>query len=163
MIVVADTSPLNYLILLGHTELLPGLFGRVLVPDAVLIEMQHPDAPPEVRTWAAAPPVWLERVQVQTLDRSLAVELGMGEREAISLALERHANVLLIDELAGRREALTRHLSVAGTLAVLLQAGLRGHLELPAELDRLRRLGFYVARSLETDLLARYAQQKRGR
>jgi predicted nucleic acid-binding protein len=163
VIVVADTSPLNYLILLGHSELLSSLFGRVLAPEAVLIEMQHPDAPPDVRIWAASPPPWLERAQVKSLDKSLAVELGMGEREAISLALERHADVLLIDELAGRREAVTRHLTVAGTLAVLLQAALLGYLDLPTELDRLRNLGFYVARSLETGLLARYAQQKRAR
>jgi predicted nucleic acid-binding protein len=48
MIVVADTSPLNYLIRLGHPEVLPEIYGRVLVPPAVLIELQHPDAPSEV-------------------------------------------------------------------------------------------------------------------
>ena len=49
MIVVADTSPLNYLIRLGHLLVLQEIYGRVLVPHAVLIEMQHPEAPPEVR------------------------------------------------------------------------------------------------------------------
>ena len=102
MIVVADTSPLNYLILLGHSDALPAIYGRVLVPDAVLIEMQHPEAPAEVRIWALAPPAWLEKRHVQQLDASLAVELGAGEREAISLALEVKADVLLIDERAGR-------------------------------------------------------------
>jgi predicted nucleic acid-binding protein len=159
VIVVADTSPLNYLILLGHSELLSSLFGRVLAPESVLIEMQHPDSPPDAKIWAASPRCGLERVQVNALDKCLAVELGMGEREAISLALERH-DVLLIDELAGRREAVTRHLTVAGTLAVLLQAALLGHLDLPTEIDLLRHLGFYAPRSLEADLLARYAQQK---
>jgi predicted nucleic acid-binding protein len=42
MIVVADTSPLNYLIRLGHPNVLHKIYGRVLVPHAVLIEMQHP-------------------------------------------------------------------------------------------------------------------------
>jgi predicted nucleic acid-binding protein len=46
MIVVADTSPLNYLIRLGRPEVLQAIFGRVLVPRAVLVEMQHPEAPP---------------------------------------------------------------------------------------------------------------------
>ena len=49
MIVVADTSPLNYLILLGCADVLPKLYGRVVVPLAVLVEMQHRDAPPVVR------------------------------------------------------------------------------------------------------------------
>ena len=87
-------------------------------------------------------------------------DLDRGEREAISLALERQADFLLIDEQAGRREAVTRHLTVAGTLAVLLQAALLGKIELSTEIGRLRRLGFYIARPLEADLLARYAQQK---
>jgi uncharacterized protein len=121
VIVVADTSPLNCLILPGHSELLPTLFGRALAPDAVPIEMQHSDAPSDVSARAVAPPAWLERAQVHALDCSLAVELGMGEREAISLALERRADVLPIDELAGRQEAITRRLTVAGTLAALLQ------------------------------------------
>jgi len=101
MIVVADTSPLNYLIRLGRPDVLRDIYGRVLVPRAVLIEMQHPEAPPEVSAWASAPPAWLEAMQVQQLDASLAAELGAGEREAISLALEVQADVLLIDERAG--------------------------------------------------------------
>jgi predicted nucleic acid-binding protein len=82
--------------------------------------MQHPEAAAEVRAWSSAPPAWLEAMQVRQLDATLAAELGTGEREAISLALEVHADVLLIDERAGRREAEARHLEVAGTLAVLL-------------------------------------------
>ena len=163
MIVVADTSPLNYLILLGRSELLPDIYGRVLVPDAVLLEMQHPDAPPVVRAWAATPPSWLEKAHVEKLDTSLTAELGAGEREAISLALALHADVLLIDERAGRREAGLRNLFVAGTLFVLLEAARLGRLELPTEIDRLRQLGFYVSRSLETDLLTRFTQQQQGR
>jgi predicted nucleic acid-binding protein len=130
MIVVADTSPLNYLIRLGRPDVLREIYGRVLVPHAVLMEMQHPEAPAEVRAWASAAPAWLEAMQVRQLDASLAAELGAGEREAISLALEVHADVLLIDERAGRREAEVRHLEVAGTLAVLLQASLRGYFDL---------------------------------
>jgi predicted nucleic acid-binding protein len=105
VIVVADTSPLNYLIRLGHVEVLYLFYGQVVVPPAVLTEMQHPDAPPEVRTWAACPPAWLRQVSVQHLDESLAIGLGAGEREAISLALELHADVLLIDEFLGRQQA----------------------------------------------------------
>ena len=163
MIVVADTSPLNYLILLGHSEFLPELFGRVLTPEAVLREMQHLDAPPEVSAWAASPPAWLERMPVKKLDPGLAAELGQGEREAISLALEQQADVLLIDELAGRREAEARHILVAGTLIILLEAGLRGHIDFPAEITRLRQLGFHVSRSLEAEMLASYAQKRHAR
>jgi predicted nucleic acid-binding protein len=161
MIVVADTSPLNYLIRLGHPDVLREIYGRVLVPRAVLVEMQHPEAPPEVRAWASAPPAWLEAMQVRQLDASLAAELGDGEREAISLALEVHADVLLIDERAGRREAEARHIEVAGTLAVLLQASLRGYFDLPEAMKQLRQYGFRASGPIEAMMLARYEQAKK--
>ncbi len=160
MIVVADTSPLNYLVRLGHPEILRVIYGHVIAPPSVLTELQHPDAPPEVRAWAVAPPSWLEQILVTHLDESLALQLGAGEREAISLAIELQAEVLLIDELAGRREAETRHIAVAGTLAVLMQASLRGHLDLPEQLDRLRQLGFRLSASVAATMLARYERAR---
>jgi predicted nucleic acid-binding protein len=161
MIVVADTSPLNYLIRLGHPNVLHKIYGRVLVPHAVLIEMKHPEAPTEVRAWASTPPSWLEERQVKQVDESLAAELGAGEREAITLALEVRADVLLIDERAGRKEAEERHIKVAGTLAVLLEASLRGYFELPEAMKQLRQYGFRASRPVEALMLARYEQSKR--
>jgi len=129
---------------------------------AVLMEMQHPEAPAEVRAWASAAPAWLEAMQVRQLDASLAAELGAGEREAISLALEVHADVLLIDERAGRREAEVRHLEVAGTLAVLLQASLRGYFDLAEAMAQLREHGFRASPSIEAVMLAKYEQARKN-
>ena len=65
MPVLADTSVLNYLILLDQLALLPTLYGRVIVPTVVLtVELPHPDAPAPVRAWVAqrtVHPPWLER------------------------------------------------------------------------------------------------------
>jgi predicted nucleic acid-binding protein len=94
------------------------------------------------------------------MDETLAAELGAGEREAITLALEVQADVLLIDERAARKEAEGRHIKVAGTLAVLLQASLRGYFELPEAMKRLRQYGFRVSRPVEALMLARYEQSK---
>lgn len=138
------------------------VYGRVLVPQAVLIEMQHAEAPPEVRAWAHTPPGWLERVEVRQLDTSLPAELGDGEREAISLALEVKADILLIDEWAGRQEATSRHLEIDGTLAVLMRASLCGYLAFPEALDRLRQCGFRMSKSVEAAMLAYYNQQSQG-
>jgi predicted nucleic acid-binding protein len=60
MIVVADTSPLNYLVLIDEIDLLPALFGQVIVPQAVFQELQHPRTSRKVREWAAHLPAWLE-------------------------------------------------------------------------------------------------------
>ncbi len=163
MIVVADTSPLNYLIRLDHPDLLHTIYGRVLVPQAVLIELKHPESPAEVRAWASAPPAWLETVQVRQVDATLAVDLGAGEREAISLAIEVQADVLLIDERLGLREAEARHIEVAGTLAVLLQASLLGYLNFPEVVKQLRRIGFRVSETMEASMLARHEQAKKAK
>ncbi len=53
-LVVADTSPVFYLLSIGHIDLLPRLFGKIFVPDAVHKELCHPAAPTLVREWVAA-------------------------------------------------------------------------------------------------------------
>jgi predicted nucleic acid-binding protein len=64
MTVVADTTPLNYLILIGEADLLPQLFGRITIPSAVFEELHRPATPWVVQAWIASPPRW---VQVQSL------------------------------------------------------------------------------------------------
>lgn len=66
MIVVADTTPLNYLILIDQIDILEALYGRILVPHAVQEEMLDPNAPPNVRAWAKDPPHWLEILSPST-------------------------------------------------------------------------------------------------
>ena len=145
MIVIADTSPVNYLILIGEIEVLPVLYGRVLVPHSVYEELKRPHAPDAVRKWIAQPPSWLES---RTPGKSAGAELAhldAGERDAILLAEELGANWINIDELRGRREARRRHLSLTGTLGVLAAAGERGLLDLRSSVDRLRQTNFYIA------------------
>lgn len=161
MIVVADTSPLNYLIRLGYPEILRLIETTIIVPPSVLAEMRHPNAPAVVRSWAAAPPPWVRRVAAESLDPSLPPELGAGEREAISLAGEINADTLLIDEMLGRREAVARQITVSGTLAVLLDASIAGHFRFPEELARLRHLGFRCSPALQVEMLARYEASRK--
>ncbi len=59
-LVIADTGPINYLILIGQANLLPRLFEHVALPRAVERELSDADAPDLVRNWIAAPPMWLE-------------------------------------------------------------------------------------------------------
>jgi len=87
MIVVADTGPLHYLILLDHVELLHRFYGHVVVPDAVAIKLSSPSAPSPVRDWMARAPPWLSVVPVES-DKVQAItdDLDLGERAAIALA-----------------------------------------------------------------------------
>ncbi len=126
MIVVADASPLNYLIQLQADELLNKIFGAVLVPPAVMRELSHPRAPEAVAAWMSRIPSWIEvRAVVSSQDESLQV-LDPGEREAILLAQEARPDLLLIDERQGRLEARRLGITTTGTLGVLLAAGARG-------------------------------------
>ena len=61
MIVVSDTSPLHYLVLIDCGEVLPALFGRVIIPEAVARELESGGAPEKIRKWLATEPKWLER------------------------------------------------------------------------------------------------------
>ena len=58
--VVSDTSPLNYLILIEQINLLPQLYRRVLIPGSVLEELNAPATPNLVRAWMSGLPAWLE-------------------------------------------------------------------------------------------------------
>jgi predicted nucleic acid-binding protein len=101
MIVVSDTTPLNYLVLIGQAHLLHDLYGVVTLPQAVHRELQREDTPEQVRTWIANRPEWLEVRQVSTPDLSL--NLGAGEREAITLAGQLKADLILMDDRKARR------------------------------------------------------------
>jgi predicted nucleic acid-binding protein len=158
LIVVADTSPINYLIRLNQADILSTLFGRVVVPSAVMTELLHVDAPDEVRDWVLHKPEWLDVVTVQYIAPRISQELGRGEVEAISLALERHASALLIDDWAGREQAQACGVRVNGTLAILLQAGLLKLLNFEVEIERLRRLGFRASPALISTMTVRYGQ-----
>ena len=87
MIVIADTSPVNYLIRSEYIWVLPELFREVLVPRAVLGELLHPRAPAEVRQFAEQLPEWIRVVDLAKPISGLDRSLGPGEREAISVAL----------------------------------------------------------------------------
>ena len=78
-LVVADTSPIYYLLSIGQIDLLPRLFGKVFVPDAVHKELCHPAAPLVVRDWVAGLPAWAEVTRVDSIDDVVLQPLGAGE------------------------------------------------------------------------------------
>ena len=102
--IVADTSPLNYLVLINLIDLLPLLYGRFLIPESVRTELSATETH-LVRNWAANLPEWIEvSTAVRHHDERLSC-LHPGERDAISLALEIRAKAVLMHERHGRQEA----------------------------------------------------------
>src|SRR5665213_2025152 len=162
MVVIADTSPINYLILIEADHVLQQLYGRVLVPLAVVRELQHNGAPGQVLRWIANPPAWLKiEDTLPTVDPALD-ELGAGERAAIILAQAQSEDILLLmDELAGRAAATSRSLLSTGTLGVLDAAAEAGLLDLPSAIARLRDTSFHVTPALLKRLLDRDSARRR--
>jgi predicted nucleic acid-binding protein len=155
VIVVADTTPLNYLVLIGEIDLLPALYRQVLIPTEVHRELQRRQTPLAVQTWAHDLPLWCQlRAVVSEPDPSLN-ELDAGERGAIQLALETGVDTLLIDDSEGRREAILRHLKVTGTVAVLEIAAQRGLVDFRAALHRLEQTNFRLSASIRSEFLRR--------
>jgi predicted nucleic acid-binding protein len=88
-LVIADTGPVNYLLLIGHIDILPALFDKVILPSVVKNELANPEAPIPVQNWIANAPAWVE-VRSSTgsfHDESLS-RLDAGEEAAIGLARE---------------------------------------------------------------------------
>ena len=122
MIVVADTSAISNLLTIGHEGILRDLFGIVIVPPAVESEL---------RAWHPLLPAFLsvKSPENPSVTPEFSQVLDLGEIEAISLALEIHANLLLIDERKGRAEAHRLGLKITGLLGVLLEAKKTGLIE----------------------------------
>jgi predicted nucleic acid-binding protein len=160
MIVISDTSPINYLILIECVNVLPDLYGRVVIPEGVFEELQRQSTPQVVREWIAAIPTWLEVRQAHVPIAAELELLGIGERQAICLAQELGAAAIIIDEEKGRKEARRRGLSVIGLLGVLRDAATRDLVQLQPALARLRETNFRVSDQLIESLLRHDAERR---
>ena len=142
MSVVSNASPLIALAQIGQLDLLHHLFGQIIVPPAVVIEVAPslPDLPRWVQQGDLSQPIGA---------RILSASLGAGESAAISMALEQSADRLLIDERAGRRLAEVLGLRVTGTLGILILSKRRGYVqEVKSLLDALLGHDFRVSEEL---------------
>ena len=155
MIVIADTSPINYLVLIDAVDILPRIFDRVLIPKAVLTELQQTQTPEKVRAWRAHLPAWMEINSIRSTATQGLMNLGMGEREAILLALETGADLVLIDELRGRKAAQSLRIQVRGTIGILEHAAHAGMIDLRVALNKLDQTNFRISQSIREDLLRR--------
>ena len=157
-LVIADTSPVNYLLLIGHIDLLHDLFDRVILPAVVRDELSHPKAPPVVKAWIADPPAWVDIRQTPAShpqDAALSA-LDAGEEDAIALALELHADLLLMDDEEGASAARAKGLEVTGTLGILRRRAHRRLLDLGEAFERIRRTNFRYQPAIMEALLVEW-------
>ena len=145
------SSPLIALCRIGKLELLHDLFGQLILPDAVWqdVALSHPE---KLGTVGIASAAWVEHRAVQDVQlvNLLRQDLGAGESEAIVLAREINADVLLMDERRGRLAAKRLGLTCTGLVGVLLEARRRGIVPDPASIGQELRdvAGFWIADEL---------------
>jgi predicted nucleic acid-binding protein len=146
-----------------HLDLLPKLFGKVVIPQGVFDELQVGEHPAAKLVQNLS---WLEIVTVdnQQLVRELqqSFKLDLGESEAIALAEEIGASQLLIDERAARKVAMARKLPLIGTVGILLLAKRRGLLDSVKDvLNEMQAQEMRISDRLYVQVLT-LAQEKNG-
>lgn len=161
MIVVSDTSPILNLARIGRLELLPQLYRQVLIPSAVFAELAVSERDPTPAIDPVSMP-WLivaiaeDRNRVQELQKNL----DAGEAEAIVLAIERRADLLLVDERRGRSTATAVGIAVTGLLGVVAKAEQAGLIDLAKPvLDHLIQIArFWIGPGLYKEVLAQLGE-----
>ncbi|BAD85107.1 hypothetical protein, conserved [Thermococcus kodakarensis KOD1] len=147
MPVVSDSTPLIHLAKIDRLELLREFFGEIIIPEAVYRECVLEGGNSE-DALAIKNAKWIkvEKISDEKLKRALMLELDEGESEAIVLAIERNAELILIDDYDGREVARALGLKVVGTIGILLKAKLLGKIKsLREELERLKATGFWLS------------------
>jgi predicted nucleic acid-binding protein len=153
-VLISDTSPLNYLVLIDTVQVLPKLFGRVTIPESVLSELTSRHTPVQVREFFLALPDWIQVSEVHMPAKSLAgFDLHLGERDVLTLALTIADSLILMDETEGRRAARVIPRNVVGTLGVLRRAASSGLISLPPTMERLRSTNFRMSKKLQDEVL----------
>jgi uncharacterized protein len=157
LIVVSDTSPILNLARIGRLELLPLLYKQILIPSAVFEELSasRRDLPPAIDL-ASEPWLVVASANDQQRVQELRENLDPGEAEAIMLAIERRADLLLVDERRARRTATAAGLTVTGLLGVVAKAKRAGVIELVKPvLDELIQIArFWIGPDLYAEVLA---------
>ncbi len=117
MKVVSNSSPLIFLSSIGMMELLKNEFGEILVPEAVYDEVTSNELKGSNEVKHAD---WIKMQTIKNIDvLSFLPMLDKGEESAIVLAIEQDADLVLLDDLAGRRAAMMQGLNAMGTLGFL--------------------------------------------
>jgi predicted nucleic acid-binding protein len=150
--IVVNTSPLLALRMCGQIELLRTLHSRVVVPQAVITELERGQAGVDALALDAERPSWLEVVALPSpLSPLLRAYLDEGEASVIALALELGITRVVIDEQRGRAVARTMGLEVTGSVGVLLRAKREGLLAaVKPSLDEMHAHGIWLSERLQT-------------
>jgi predicted nucleic acid-binding protein len=160
MPIVVDATVFRYLVIAEATDILPTLFGTVVVPPAVVEELQQEHTPARIRAWWVTRPPWVRIYAPQLPPDPTLRRLGAGEQEALRLMDERQAPLFMTDDRGAYNTALARGIPVIRTLRVLEMAAEQGLVDFATMVARLRAAGFYMPEEVVDEMPARDAARK---
>ena len=154
MIVVSNTSPITNLAGISFLDILRQLYDTIYIPSAVFYEISNYKQP-GVNEIKSSDWIVHKNITNKALAMSLENDLDKGESEAITLALDLKADLLIIDERAGRFAASQLGLNISGILGILLDA--KNHNVIPQIKPFLDNLivksGFWIRNDLYNRIL----------
>lgn len=150
-LVISNSSPIINLAIIGRLDLIRKFWGKIYIPEVVWQEVVIDGKDrEEVDTIKEADWIIVEKVQDNNLVIALEQDLDKGEAEAIVLAIEKEADIVLIDESDAREVADIYGINKTGVLGILIMAKLRNEISsLKAEIDNLqKKANFWLKDSL---------------
>ncbi len=157
-IVVSNTTPIIGLAMLGKFNLLQSLFNVIHIPQAVYDEIAvrgvNRIGAAEVTQGIADGWIVVKQIHPSNALTTLKVDLDDGEAEAITMAIQENADLILLDEMKARAKAQALALQTTGTIGILLLARKANiHINLQQSLDQLRGHGFRISEELYRQIL----------
>ncbi len=143
MIVVSNTSPVIAFGKLNRFSILEAVFGRIIIPSYVFLELNNLKYKDEINLKESV----FKTEEISFVDPLLEKELDRGEAEAITLALKKNADWLIIDERKGRNIAKNVYgINIIGTAGILLKAKESGIINQVAPLlQELKKMNYHIS------------------
>jgi predicted nucleic acid-binding protein len=154
-VVVSDTTPLHYLILVRQETILERLYENIIIPPGVLAELSHESAPVQILNWARNLPSWVTVIAPKSIPARFAV-LDFGERQALALAKEIGADLILLDDKVARKVASHESMKVKGTLGVIAEAAKAHLLNFNETIEELQKTSMHLDQEVINEIMQEF-------
>lgn len=151
--IVSNTTPIICLLKLNELRLLQDLYGQINIPNAVYREIEAGKSKGYYKDLSKIN--WINILEIRDKQAiKYFLDLDAGEAEAIVLATEMDADLIILDEKLGRFHAKHADLKITGTIGILIKAKSEGLIEeLKPMLNELMEKEFWISQALKDEIL----------
>jgi len=150
-LIVVNSTPLILLSNIGHLNLLEKLYNKIFIAEAVYHEVAAGGIGKRKKDDFISQNKWIEVAKIQNNNarKTFVTSLHIGEVETMILAMEKSADLCILDDLLARKHAKRLNINIVGTLGVLIAAKKMKHInEIKPLLDQLISNGMFVSNNL---------------